>query len=578
MSDWRATYEHWLDSPALSEAEWAELNAIRDDDKEIEDRFYAPLVFGTAGLRGVMGLGTNRMNVHVVRQTTQAFAEVVAAEGEDAMARGVVLCYDCRINSDTFAREAAAVMAANGIHVRFFEALRPTPELSFAIRHYGAQAGINVTASHNPKEYNGYKVYWSDGAQLPPEHAERIAERTAAIDVFTGPRRMDFQTAVSQGLIELIGEETDEAFLKNVLGQAIDPEAVRAAADDLRIVYTPFHGCGWKLVPEALRRLGVKHLYPVPEQMVLDGAFPTVKSPNPENPEGFALGVELARKVDSDLIIGTDPDSDRVGVLVRRDGEYVPVTGNQMGVLLLDYIISARRRTGTLPENAAALTTIVSTSMVRRVCEVNHIHFDETFTGFKFMAERLAEYAKDDSYRYILAFEESYGYMMGDYVRDKDAVTASLMIAEMAAWWSARGKTLLDAMDALYEKYGHYREETVNLYMYGVDGLREMQALMASLRASPLKTVAGTQVARVRDYLSGDIVIPGVGTVEKTAIVGSNVLYFELADGSNLVIRPSGTEPKIKIYVLARADSAEECAARKARYADFARHLADKAP
>lgn len=574
--NWRETYETWLNSPALSEEEWKELDAIRDNDKEIEDRFYAPLVFGTAGLRGVMGLGTNRMNIHVIRHATQAFAELIVAEGKEAMEKGVCVCHDCRNNGVAFAHEAAAIMAANGVHVRIFESLRPTPELSFAIRHYGAQAGINVTASHNPKEYNGYKVYWSDGAQLPPQHAEQIAHRMETSDIFRCPKRMDYDEAVSCGLIEIMGRETDEAFLENVMAQAVNKAVVAKVADDFRIVYTPFHGCGWALVPEALKRLGIKHLYPVKEQMVLDGSFPTVVSPNPENPEGFYLAVDLAKQVDSDLIIGTDPDSDRVGVMVRRNGEYIPISGNQMGVLLLDYLITARREMGTLPENAAALTTIVSTSMVRRICEYNSIHFDETFTGFKFMAEKLAEYKADGSYEYILAFEESYGYMIGDYVRDKDAVTASMIIAEMAAWYFDKGMTLLDAVDALYEKYGYFREETINLYMYGVDGLGEMRALMASLRSNPPAEVGGVKVARVRDYQSGDIVIPGLGVVEKTAIVGSNVLYFELADGSALVVRPSGTEPKIKMYVLARDEKADVCTEKKERFAAFARSLSEK--
>ena len=576
MSNWQETYQHWLDSPALSESEWAELDAIRGDDKEKEDRFYAPLAFGTAGLRGVMGMGTNRMNVHIIRHATQAFAEVIAAEGEEARKRGIVICFDCRNNGSTFAREAACVMAANGIHVRLFEALRPTPELSFAVRFYGAQAGLNITASHNPKEYNGYKVYWSDGAQLPPQHAEEIAKRMAASDVFTAPRRMEYQTAAEQGLIEIIGAETDEAFMAQVMTQAIDREAVAKAAEDMRIVYTPFHGCGHKLVPEALRRLGIKHICSVEEQMVLDGDFPTVKSPNPENPEGFYLAVELAKKVDSNLIIGTDPDSDRVGVLVRRGGEYIPITGNQMGVLLLDYIYRARKTTGTLPEHPAALTTIVSTTMIRRICEVNGIHFEETFTGFKFMAEKLAEYAENKSYEYLLAFEESYGYMVGDYVRDKDAVTASMLIAEMACYWHNQGKTLLDALDSLYETYGFFREETVNLYMYGVDGLREMQTLMETIRSNPPAQMAGIRVTRMRDYRSGDIRIPGLGVVEKTAFQGSNVLYFELEDGSNLVVRPSGTEPKIKMYVLARGTDAASTEEKRNRIADFARHLADE--
>ena len=570
---WRERYEEWLNSPALSEEEWRELDAIRGDDKEIEDRFYAPLAFGTAGLRGIMGVGTNRMNIHVIRHATQAFAELIVSEGAEAMEKGVCVCFDCRNNSDVFAREAAAIMAANGVHVRLFESLRPTPELSFAIRYYGAQAGINVTASHNPKEYNGYKVYWSDGAQLPPQHAEKIARRMEESDVFRSPVCMDFDEAVARGLIETMGQETDEAFLKEVMAMAVNKETVARVADDLRIVYTPFHGCGWKLVPEALHRLGIKHLYPVEQQMVLDGNFPTVKSPNPENPEGFYLAVDLAKEVDSDLIIGTDPDSDRVGVMVRRGGEYVPITGNQMGCLLLDYIITARKQTGTMPPNPAALTTIVSTSMVRRICEVNGIHFDETFTGFKFMAEKLAEYKENNSYQYLLAFEESYGYMVGDYVRDKDAVTASMLIAEMAAYYFERGMTLADAVDELYSKYGYFREETINLYMYGVDGLGEMRALMESLRKEPPTEVGGVSVARIRDYQTGEVTVPGLGAVEKTAIVGSNVLYFDLIDGSALVVRPSGTEPKIKMYVLARDETAEGSADKARRFAEFARSL-----
>ena len=570
---WRETYEEWLNSPALSEAEWNELKAIGNDEKEMEDRFYAPLAFGTAGLRGIMGLGTNRMNIHIIRHATQAFAEIIVAEGREAMEKGVCVCYDCRNNSDTFAREAAAIMAANGVRVRLFESLRPTPELSFAIRYYGAQAGINVTASHNPKEYNGYKVYWSDGAQIPPQHAAQIARKMANSDVFRAPKRMDFDEAVDQGLITYMGEETDEAFLKEVMAMAINREVVEKVADNFRIVYTPFHGCGWRLVPEALNRLGIKHVYPVKEQMVLDGNFPTVESPNPENPEGFYLAVDLAKQVGSDLIIGTDPDSDRVGVMVRRGDEYVTITGNQMGCLLLDYIITARRATGTMPPHPAAITTIVSTSMVRRICEVNDIHFDETFTGFKFIAEKLAEYAENDSYQYLLGFEESYGYMVGDYVRDKDAVTASMLIAEMAAYYFDRGMTLADAMDELYKKYGYFHEKTLNLYMYGVDGLGEMRALMASLRQDPPAEVGGVAVARIRDYDSGDIKIPGLGVVEKTAIVGSNVLYFELIDGSALVVRPSGTEPKIKMYVLARDETAEGAAEKAERFAAFARGL-----
>ncbi len=569
MRNYKEEYQRWLDSPALSEREWAELDAIRDDEKEIESRFFAPLEFGTAGLRGTMKLGLHHMNVHVIRWATQAFANVIAAEGDEAREKGIAIAHDCRLNGEDFAREAACVMAANGIHVRIFDALRPTPELSFAVRHYGCTAGLNVTASHNPKEYNGYKVYWSDGAQLPPQHAEAIARQMDAIDIFSGFKTCDFDEAVAKGIIEVIGQETDEAFLQEVMAQAIDTEAVKAAADDLKIVYTPFHGCGYKLVPEALKRLGIKHLFPVPEQMVIDGNFPTVVSPNPENPEGFYLAVDLAKKVDSDLIIGTDPDSDRIGTMVRKGDEYVTITGNQMGVLLLDYIIQARKSTGKLPENAGAVASIVTTGMARTVCEANGVHFEDTFTGFKFMAERIAAWEAAGSYQYIFAFEESYGYMVGDFVRDKDAVTASVLVAEMAAHYALKGMTLLDAMNALYEKYGFFAEKTVNLVMPGLEGMAKMKAIMDDLRANPPENIAGEEVLRLRDYLDGSIAVKGLGKVDRTPFAGSNVLYFELADGSSFIVRPSGTEPKIKVYLLVRGKSAEDCAAKVEKYKEF---------
>ena len=573
MRNYKEEYQRWLDSPALSEEEWNELNAIAGDEKEIENRFFAPLEFGTAGLRGTMKLGLHHMNIHVIRHATQAFANVIVAEGEEAMRKGIAIARDCRLNGSVFAREAACVMAANGIHVRIFEDLRPTPELSFAVLHYGTAAGLNITASHNPKEYNGYKVYWSDGAQLPPQKAEAIAQQMEAIDIFTGFKTCDFDEAVKAGQIEILGEETDEAFLEQVLSQAIDKEAVAAVADEFKIVYTPFHGCGYKLVPEALKRLGIKHLYPVPEQMVIDGSFPTVESPNPENPEGFYLAIDLARKVGSDLIIGTDPDSDRIGTMVRSGDEYVTISGNQMGVLLLDYVISAKKATGTLPENAGALSSIVSTGMARVVAEQNGVHFEDTFTGFKFMAERVAAWEAAGSYKYIFAFEESYGYMMGDYVRDKDAVTASMMVAEMAAHYHRKGMTLLDALNALYEKYGWYKEKTLNLVMPGLDGLQKMKELMSSLRQNPPAEIAGEEVIRLRDYQDGSIFVAGLGKVDKTPFAGSNVLYFELADGSSFIIRPSGTEPKIKVYLLIRGQSSADCEERIAKYIKYAEAL-----
>ena len=573
--NYKAEYEKWLDSPSLSEREWKELHDIRNDEKEIENRFFAPLDFGTAGLRGTMKVGLHHMNIHIIRHATQAFANVIAAEGDEAKEKGIIVCYDCRINSEVFAREAACVMAANGIRVRIFDALRPTPELSFAIRYYGAAAGLNITASHNPKEYNGYKVYWSDGAQLPPKQADGIAQQMAAIDIFTGFKTMDYDEGVASGAIEVIGKETDEAFLERVLGQAIDKEVVKRVADDFHIVYTPFHGTGHKLVPEALTRLGIKHINCVPQQMVIDGAFPTVESPNPENPEGFYLAIDLAKEVDSDIIIGTDPDADRIGVMVRQAGkdEYVTITGNQMGVLLLDYVINAKLRTGTMPANPAALKTIVTTEMAREVCERNGIHMEDTFTGFKFMAEKIAEWEAAGSHECIFAYEESYGYLMGDYVRDKDAVTASMMVAEMAAYYYEKGMSLKDALDGLYEKYGNFAEKTLNLVMPGLDGLQKMAALMARLREEPLAEISGVPVVKMRDYKSGDLSVSGLGVVGKTHISGSNVLYFELADGSSFIVRPSGTEPKVKVYLLVRDEDQAKCAEKIAKYTTFAETL-----
>ena len=574
MNSYMDEYAHWLDSPALSESEWKELNDISGNELEIKSRFFAPLEFGTAGLRGIMGMGLNRMNTHVVRHATQAFASVICAEGTEAMKRGVIICYDCRLNSELFARTAASVMAANGIYVRIFDDMRPTPELSFAIRRYGAMAGINVTASHNPKEYNGYKVYWADGAQLPPQHAQAIADAMAHIDIFTGIKRMLFSEAVSQGLVETIGQVTDEEFLQNVLSQSIDREAVARVADRFKIVYTPFHGAGHKLVPEALKRLGIKNVLPVPQQMIIDGSFPTVKSPNPEEPAGFNLAIDLAKRENSDLIIGTDPDSDRVGVMVRGDkGEFVTITGNQMGVLLLDYIINARKKAGTLPENAAAIKTIVTTEMAREVAQQNGVHIDDTFTGFKFMAEKIAEYEKTGSFSYILAYEESYGYMIGDYVRDKDAVTASMLIAEMAAFHFENGMTLLQALDSLYEKYGYFSEKTLNIVMPGIDGLENMRKLMTRLRENPPADISGVKVLRERDYASGKIIVPGLGFVGKTHISGSNVLYFELDDDTSFIVRPSGTEPKIKVYILVSGEDKSDCEEKINKYSQYAENL-----
>ena len=573
--DYRKEYEKWLASPALSEDERTELKALEGNDKEIKARFYGPLEFGTAGLRGTMYTGLHNMNRHVIRWATQGFANVIRAEGTEAMKKGVAVCMDCRNHSAEFARETACVMAANGIHVRLFESLRPTPELSFAVREYGCQAGVNVTASHNPKEYNGYKVYWSDGAQLPPQHAAAIADELTRIDIFTGVQSMDYEQALAEGRIELLGEGCDRRFMANVMGMANDYETVKKVADDFGLVYTPFHGCGYKLVPEALTRLGIKHLYCEPKQMVIDGDFPTVVSPNPENPEGFYLAIDLAKEKNVDFILGTDPDSDRVGIMVRnKAAEFEPVTGNQTGVLLLDYLIGAMKRAGKLPAHPAALKTIVTTEMARAVAEANGLDCYDTFTGFKFMAEKMNELESAGKNTVIFSYEESYGYMIGHYVRDKDAVTASLLLTEMAAWYHAQGMTLFDALRSLYEKYGWYGEKTHNLVMPGLDGLEKMAALMQSLRAQPPVEIGGVTVAQYKDYSDGTVRDAATGAVTPMPLSGSNVLRFELTDGTHIVVRPSGTEPKIKVYILTKGADAAERDANLEKYSAWVKTLA----
>ncbi len=571
---YRENYENWLNSPVLSQEEKAELEAICGDEKEIESRFFDQLAFGTAGLRGTMGVGLYRMNVHVIRHATQAFAQVILEEGPEAAARGVAVCFDCRNNSGLFAREAACVMAGNGIPVRLFQALRPTPELSFAVREYGCIAGINVTASHNPKEYNGYKVYWEDGAQLPPKHADEVARKMRELDVFTSVKTMDYNEAVSQGKITLLGEETDERFLSNVMEQVNDKAVVEQMADTFKMVYTPFHGTGYQLIPEALKRLGMKHVICVPEQMVIDGNFPTVASPNPENPEGFYLAVDLAKANDADFILGSDPDADRVGIMVRtKDDDFVVISGNQTGVLLLDYLIGAKRRTGKMPENPVALKTIVTTEMARKVAEVNGLKCYDTFTGFKFLAEKKDKLEHSGEGKVIFSYEESYGYMLGDYVRDKDAVSASVELTEMAAWYASQGMTLYDALQALFEKYGYYGEKTLNLVMPGLDGLKKMADLMAGLRTQPPVEIAGVAVREQKDYQDGSVVRVSDGVRSAMELSGSNVLRYEMADGTSLIVRPSGTEPKVKVYILANGESKAACDEKVAKYAAWAETL-----
>ena len=575
---YQAQYERWLHSPALSQPEKDELAALSHNAGEIEDRFFSLLQFGTAGLRGVMGVGLRRMNVHVIRHATQAFANVILAEGKAFAAQGVAICYDCRVHSQEFAQAAAEVMAGNGIPVRLFEAMRPTPELSFAVREYGCAAGLNVTASHNPPEYNGYKVYWSDGAQLPPQHAAAIAAQMEQLDVFDDIQSLAYETALNKGLITLMGKETDDKFLAHVLAQINDKASVAKVADTFTMVYTPFHGTGYQQIPYVLGELGIRHLHCVPEQMVIDGTFPTVKSPNPETPESFALALDLAKKVNADLILGSDPDADRVAIQVKdKTGQYVQISGNQTGVLLLDYLIGAKKRAGTLPADAVALKSLVTTDMARVVAEANGVKSYNTFTGFKFMAEKKNQLEAAGQGHVIFSYEESIGYMIGDYVRDKDAVTASLLLTEMTAWYAAQGMTLLDALDALYAKYGYYGEKTLNLVMPGLEGMALMANLMAKLRQTPPAEIAGTTVLRQKDYQDGTERDTASGAVSPMALVGSNVLAYDLADETTLVVRPSGTEPKIKVYVLAKGKDSTDSQEKVTKYAAWAETLKELA-
>ena len=565
MQDYQKHYREWLASDALSDTEKDELRAIADDEQEIELRFSSGLSFGTAGLRGVMKTGLDAMNRHTVAHATQGLANLILKEGraED----GVAIAYDSRLNSQLFAETSACVLAANGIRVYLFDALRPTPELSFALRELGCVAGINITASHNPKQYNGYKAYWEDGAQLPPEHADTVSAEINKLDIFRDVKQIPLAQALKEGTVRMIGAEIDEKYLENVLAQAVNPSAIAAVADTLSIVYTPLHGTGHKLVPEVVRRAGLKHLYTVDEQMVIDGSFPTVKKPNPEYPDVFALGIALADRVGSDLIVATDPDADRVGVMTRTpDGSFTTITGNQMGALLIDYIITAYRETGTMPENPYAVKSIVSSELAEKICEAGGVRMHNVLTGFKFIGEVIKNYEKTGDGSFLFGFEESYGYLKGTYARDKDAVVTSMLICEMTAFYKARGMTLCDAREALWRKYGFCYESNVEIYLEGLDGAARMKALMSALRENPPADFGGVKVSQIRDYLLGTILEKGSTT--PTGLPSSNVLYYRLENGDVIVARPSGTEPKIKFYYLLQAEDESDAKAKLSRYTE----------
>ena len=557
----REPYQRWLNAPQLTECQRQELAGLSDE--EARDRFYRTLSFGTAGLRGLMGMGLNRMNEYIVRQATDAFAQVILESGQAE--KGICICYDCRINSRFFAEEAAHVMRCRGIPVWLFRDCRPTPQLSFAVRQFGAAAGINVTASHNPKEYNGFKVYGEGGAQLPTHMADKVAEKMALLDPLAPRPESD-----SMAPLTWLEEDFDEQYINAVLQCAIAPEHL--AEDAFPIVYTPFHGVGGAIVPEVLRRAGLKHIVFVQEQMAPDGTFPTVISPNPEDPAGFALAVEYAKKHNIDFLVGTDPDSDRVGIVVRdKNGAYVPVSGNRTGSLLLHYILTAGREKGLLPEHPALVKTIVTSDLPRVIAEKNGCASFSTFTGFKYMAEKVAQLEEEGKYHYVLAYEESYGYMIGDHARDKDGVVGALLLCEMAAWYRSRGMTVLEGLDELLQIYGAYGEVTRSVMLPGEDGSLRMARIMAQLRQQPPAEWDGIPVESWVDYEPGRCYRGD--SVTELGLQGSNVLEYRLATGEKLIVRPSGTEPKIKIYALMQSVTAEQADDRAAHCAKAAEDL-----
>ena len=550
-------YKRWLDSDYVDSETKAELLKIENDETEKEFRFYSPLAFGTAGLRGKMCAGINAINTYTVKQATQGIATLINTVQDGGM-RGVAIAYDCRHNSRLFAECAASVLAANDIEVFLFDDMRPTPLLSFAIRYLGCIAGINITASHNTKEYNGFKAYWDDGAQIPPEHAKTVAEYIKNTDIFTGVKQMSYEDAKKSGFVHMIAPEVDRAYLNAVLSGQVNPGIVRDMGKDFKIVYSPMHGVGYKLVPEALDMMGIKNVFVVPEQGAPNGDFPSVKSPNPEYPEAHALGVKLANEVGADVFIATDPDSDRLGVSARSKNGFSMLSGNQIGALLLEYIIQSLKEKSALPCDAYAVKTIVSSELVTEICRANNIKLYNVFTGFKFIGEKIKECENAKNGTFIFGYEESIGYMRGAYVRDKDGVCAAVMVAEMAAYYASKGKTLHDALDDLYEKYGVYFEKTDNIYMEGLDGIEKMKALMEKLRKTPPKTIGNFKVAFFRDYEAQTITDMATGKVLPTGMQKSNVLYFEMENGDRVIIRPSGTEPKIKIYCLQSAATTAE--------------------
>ena len=560
--NYQETYQEWLNNPYFDEATKEELKNIQDDDNEIKERFYSDLAFGTAGLRGIIGAGINRMNIYVVRKATQGLADYILEQGTDK--KRVTIAFDSRHMSPEFADEAALCLAANGIKAYIFESLRPTPELSFAVRYYNCIAGINITASHNPPEYNCYKVYWEDGAQFTPPHDKGVTAKVNAITDISKVKTMSREEAIRAGLYEVIGSEVDDAYITEVEKQVHNQDAIDQMASKLKIVYTPLHGTGNLPVRRVLKYLGFQNVYVVPEQELPDGAFPTVSYPNPESKEAFELGLKLAKEKDADLVLATDPDADRLGVYVKdsKTGEYIALTGNMSGSLLCEYVLSQKKAmNGSLPDDGAVVKSIVTTNLVDAVAEGYGVNLIEVLTGFKFIGQQMLNFENTGKGTYLFGLEESYGCLIGTYARDKDAVSATVALCEAAAYYMTQGKTLWDAMTDMYEKYGYYLDKVKALEFAGLDGAEKIQNMLKSLRENPPKEIGGLKVLKSRDYQNDTITDLTTGETVPTGLPSSNVLYYELENNAWLCVRPSGTEPKIKFYYGVKGFSMEDAEA-----------------
>ena len=566
--DYRKMYEEWLSNPYFDADTKKELESIKEDEKEIKERFYTELEFGTGGLRGIIGAGINRMNIYTVRKATQGLANYILRTGKQS--QGVAIAFDSRRMSPEFAKEAALCLCANGIPVHIFESLRPTPELSFAVRTLGCVSGINITASHNPPEYNGYKVYWEDGAQITPPHDVEILKEVKAVTDFNTVKTMAEADAVAAGLYHVIGKEIDDKYIETLKKLVLRPECIKEVAKELKIVYTPLHGTGNLPVRRVLAELGFEQVHVVKEQELPDGNFPTVSYPNPEAAEAFHLGLKLAREIDADLVLATDPDADRLGVYVKdtKSGEYVTLTGNMSGCLLADYEIGQTKELKGLPENGALIETIVSTDMAKAIAKYYGIALYECLTGFKFIGQKMLDFELNGTGTYLFGFEESYGCLIGDHARDKDAIVATMALCEAAAYYKTKNMTLWDAMLELYERYGYYKDGIVSVTMKGIEGLDKIQSIMTAMRENPPAAVGGYKVLAVRDYKLDTVKNLETGEVTPTGLPASNVLYFEMENNTWICVRPSGTEPKIKLYYGVVGTSLEDADVKSRELAD----------